>query len=41
MWGEDPRGIWTLLVESISTNVNVGGLFFVFDRSLESENRKC
>nr|CAD2127591.1 unnamed protein product [Meloidogyne enterolobii] len=27
MWGEDPRGIWTLLVESISTNMNIGGIF--------------
>ncbi|KAI1730793.1 subtilase family domain-containing protein [Ditylenchus destructor] len=27
MWGEDPRGIWTLMVESISTNPLVGGMF--------------
>lgn len=24
-WGEDPRGTWTLMVESVSTNRNVGG----------------
>uniref|UniRef100_A0A915D2T9 P/Homo B domain-containing protein n=1 Tax=Ditylenchus dipsaci TaxID=166011 RepID=A0A915D2T9_9BILA len=27
MWGEDPRGIWTLMVESISTNPQIGGMF--------------
>ncbi|KAL3072708.1 hypothetical protein niasHS_017682 [Heterodera schachtii] len=27
MWGEDPRGVWTLLVESISNNPNIGGIF--------------
>nr|A0A044RE18.1 RecName: Full=Endoprotease bli; AltName: Full=Blisterase; Flags: Precursor [Onchocerca volvulus] len=26
-WGEDPRGKWTLMVESVSTNRNVGGTF--------------
>jgi hypothetical protein len=25
-WGEDPRGIWTLMVESLSTNPNIGGV---------------
>lgn len=24
-WGEDPRGIWTLMVESTSTNPSIGG----------------
>ncbi|KHN71937.1 Endoprotease bli-4 [Toxocara canis] len=27
MWGEDPRGTWTLMVESVSTNKNIGGTF--------------
>uniref|UniRef100_A0A914GRG9 Tubulin-specific chaperone D n=1 Tax=Globodera rostochiensis TaxID=31243 RepID=A0A914GRG9_GLORO len=27
MWGEDPRGVWTLMVESISNNPNIGGMF--------------
>nr|CDP91732.1 BMA-BLI-4, isoform c [Brugia malayi] len=26
-WGEDPRGTWTLMVESVSTNRNIGGTF--------------
>lgn len=30
MWGEDPRGVWTLIVESISTNPSLGGIFFKF-----------
>lgn len=24
-WGEDPRGTWTLIVESVTTNRNIGG----------------
>ncbi|VDK43806.1 unnamed protein product [Anisakis simplex] len=27
MWGEDPRGVWTLMVESVSTDKNMGGTF--------------
>lgn len=27
VWGEDPRGTWTLMVESVSTNRNIGGTF--------------
>uniref|UniRef100_A0A1I8AIR0 P/Homo B domain-containing protein n=1 Tax=Steinernema glaseri TaxID=37863 RepID=A0A1I8AIR0_9BILA len=27
MWGEDPRGTWTLIVESFTNNRNVGGTF--------------
>uniref|UniRef100_A0A915B182 P/Homo B domain-containing protein n=1 Tax=Parascaris univalens TaxID=6257 RepID=A0A915B182_PARUN len=27
MWGEDPRGTWTLMVESVSVNKNIGGTF--------------
>ncbi|MFH4975758.1 hypothetical protein AB6A40_002467 [Gnathostoma spinigerum] len=26
-WGEDPRGVWTLMVESVSANPNIGGTF--------------
>jgi subtilisin-like proprotein convertase family protein len=27
MWGEDPRGTWTLTVESVSNNPKLGGMF--------------
>ncbi|VDN50246.1 unnamed protein product [Dracunculus medinensis] len=27
MWGEDPRGVWTLMVESVSANNKIGGTF--------------
>ncbi|CAJ0961257.1 unnamed protein product, partial [Mesorhabditis belari] len=26
-WGEDPRGTWVLMVESVTTNPNLGGTF--------------
>uniref|UniRef100_A0A1I7Y3L2 P/Homo B domain-containing protein n=1 Tax=Steinernema glaseri TaxID=37863 RepID=A0A1I7Y3L2_9BILA len=28
MWGEDPRGTWTLTVESVTSNHSVGGTFY-------------
>lgn len=33
MWGEDPRGVWTLMVESVSANNKIGGWFLVFEFS--------
>lgn len=29
MWGEDPRGIWTLMVESVTNNPYLEGNFIV------------
>lgn len=31
MWGEDPRGDWTLMVESVSENRNLGGALLIDD----------
>jgi len=29
-WGEDPRGTWTLIVESVSSNPKIGGENLIF-----------
>lgn len=30
MWGEDPRGTWVLMVESVTTNPNLAGMILPY-----------